>query len=434
MNKEEILLKECVDYFKSTSGFKRTLQNIRKKYESLGTLGGTVVLNNLKEDEKEALTGLFRKDYYKKSTSFKVEAFVKALDNTKFQGIAFDKVLEEYFGEKLLSKKEEKLIYDTEKQLYFHDIIENFKETRAEQWLLYLLKSKENAYRIISQKYDEDKELLKENLIYVCNAYNNLTFQENSTMRLALFSSIITKNPHSFDSNTDCGNLLVYAICYSLKVKYPENAEELSEILYTAGIIKDEVSNYTLCSGILAYSSEKEHIGWRGFYEAEEPLQISLWNISKLNRVISPAGKVYVFENPTVFSEVLYRIGNIKPSLICTFGNFKLASLILIDKLVHSGAKIYYSGDFDPEGIVMADRLKQRYGENVVLWRYTEEDYMSIKSSVQLEEYRIKKMNNIKSEEFAHIADVIRINKCAAYQELLIDKYVEDIIATAPLG
>ncbi|WP_297428859.1 TIGR02679 domain-containing protein [Clostridium sp.] len=427
MNSEELLLKECVSYFKSNSGFKRTLESIRKKYKSLGSLGGTVVLNNLKEDEKEALTGLFRKDYYKKSTSFKVEAFIKALENTKFSGVIFDKVLEGYFGEYLLSNKEEKSIYKTEKQEYFEKIIEKLKGTRAEKWLLYFLKTKENAYRLVNLKYDEDKLQLKKNLIYVCSGYNSLSFKEKSTVRLALFSSNITTNPHSFDTNTECGNLLLYAICYSLEIKYPENAEELNEVLYRAGIIKDEVSNFTLCSGVLAYNEEVEHIGWRGFYESQEPLQVSLWNISKIDKVISPNNKVYVFENPTVFSEILYRIGNVKPSLICTFGNFKLAALILMDKLIKNGAKIYYSGDFDPEGIVMADKLKQRYGESLALWRYTKEDYIGIKSSVKLEDYRIKKMNNIKSLELKNIVEIICINKSAGYQELLVEKYIEDI-------
>jgi uncharacterized protein (TIGR02679 family) len=428
MNSEEALLKECISYFKSNLGFKRTFESIRKKYKSLGSLGGTIALSNLNEDEKEALTGLFRKDYYKKSTSFKVEAFIKALDNTKFSGVALDKVLEGYFGESILSNKEEKIIYDTEKQAYFYAIIEKFKGTMAETWLSFFLKTRENAYRVVSLKYDEDKEQLKKNLIYVCNGYNSLSFEEKSEVRLAVFSSNITTNPHTFDTNTECGNLLVYAICYSLELKYPENAEELNEALYKAGIIKDEVSNFTLFSGLLAYNDETEHVGWRGFYECEEPLQISLWNISKIDKVISPNNKVYVFENPTVFSEVLYRTKNMKPSLICTFGNFKLASLILMDKLVKSGTKIYYSGDFDPEGIIMADKLKQRYGENTVLWRYTKENYISIKSTEKLEEYRIKKMNNVISSELREVAEIIGTNKLAAYQELLIDRYVDDIL------
>lgn len=428
MNNEEKLVCECVQYFKNNIGFKRTMKAIRKKYESLGYLGGTVVLNNLTEEEKEALTGLFRKDYYKKSTSFKVENLVNSLSDTKFDGVDFEKVLEQYFGLKIISKKEERLIYNEERQKYFTEIANYFSGTKAEKWILYFLYTKDNAYRIISIKYDENKELLKQNLIKAGIAFNNLPFDENQLIRLALFSSNITKNPHTFDTNTDCGNLLSYAICYYLNLRYPQNAEELNEVLYKGGIIKDEVSNYTLCSGILAYSEGKEHKGWREFYENCEPLQISLWNISKVDNIVSHYGRVFVFENPTVFSEVLFRIGNKKPSLICTFGNFKLASLILMDKLTKSGAKIYYSGDFDPEGIIMADKLKQRYGEKLKLLDYSKKNYLSIKSSVNLDEYRIKKMNNIKSLELIEMVEVIKENKVAGYQELLIDKYVCEIL------
>lgn len=427
MNDEETLLNECLDYFKHNKGFKRAMQGIKKKYESLGTFGGTVQLSNLNQEEKDALTGLFRKDYNKKSASFKVENFISALNDTKFQDVPFNKVIEMYFGERLVSKKEENQLYEQEKRVYFLRIADAFKNTRAESWILQLLQSKKNAYRIVSLKYDEDKDLLKKNLMYVCSAFNNLSFNKDKAVRLAIFSSGITKNPHSFDSDTDCGNLLIYAVCYMFNASYPKNAEELNECLYNAGVIKDEVSNYTLCSGILAYSGEKEHMGWRSFYEEEEPLQVSLWNISKTDKIVSPSKKVYVFENPTVFSEVLYKLGYLKPSLICTFGNFKLASLILMDKLVRSGAKIYYSGDFDPEGIMMADKLKQRYKDSLILWRYGIDDYTSIKSAVKLEPYRIKKMDNIKSEELQSIAEFIKINKTAAYQELLVDEYVKDI-------
>lgn len=418
---------ECVSYFKSTPGFRRTFQSIREKYVSLGKIGGTVVLTNLKEEEKEALTGFFRKDYYKKNTSFKVEAFIKALNNTKFQDVDFNKVLEGYFEEKLLSKKEQELKHDTEKNTYFSEIIKGFAGTRAEKWLNHIIESKENAYRIITQRYDENKKLLKDNLIKVCNAYNSLSFNKDNTTRLALFSSMVTKDPHSFDTNTECGNLLVYAICYSLNVKYPDNAEELSEVLYRGGIIRDEVSNYTLCSGLIAYNNGKEHEGWMGFYNNAEPLLVSLWNISCIDKIVSPSQKVYVFENPTVFSEVLYNTKDKKPSLVCTFGNFKLASLIILDKLVESGAVIYYSGDFDPEGIMMADKIKLRYGEKAILWRYDEKEYMTIKSSVKLSDSRIKKLQNVKSEELKPVADLLKAERQAGYQELLIDKYIKDI-------
>ncbi len=92
----------------------------------------------------------------------------------------------------------------------------------------------------------------------------------------------------------------------------------------------------------------------RLFFNAYEPLQVSLWNLSKVDKIISKRNKVFVFENPTVFSEVLYRSSKEKPSIICTYGQVKLASLILLDNLVENGTHIYYSGDFDPEGLIIA--------------------------------------------------------------------------------
>ena len=91
-----------------------------------------------------------------------------------------------------------------------------------------------------------------------------------------------------------------------------------------------------------------------------------------------------VFENPTVFSGILHRALKTRPSLICIFGNFKLASLVLMDKLVENGVRIYYSGDLDREGIIMADKLKLRYESKLVLWRYGVEDYRDIVSMVRL--------------------------------------------------
>ncbi|QAA33567.1 TIGR02679 family protein [Clostridium manihotivorum] len=427
MQGEETLTQQCISYFKSNAGYKRIFQRIREKYESLGSLGGTVVLTNLKEEEKEVLTGLFRKDYNKKNCSFKVENFIKALDNTRFEGVNFQMVFEGYFGEKILYKKEEKTIYEKEKTAFLKDIINSLRGTRGEGWLEYIVQTKENPYRIISQRYDENKERLRANLLLVCHGFNNLSFEENKLVRLAVFSSAINRDPHGFDINTDIGTLLIYAIIYKLKMSYPENAEELNEVLYKAGIIRDEVSNFTLCSGLTAYKGDKEHMGWRGFYEDCEPLQVSLWNLSKLDKIKSPLGKVYVFENPTVFSEVLYYTSEIRPSLVCTFGQFKLASLILLDKLVDSGATIYYSGDFDPEGLSMADKLKQRYAHKAILWRYEAEDYLKIQSDVALSPARLKKLDKLKSKELQAISTIIKEKKNGAYQELLIDEYIRDI-------
>ncbi|WP_455936833.1 DUF2399 domain-containing protein [Gemella morbillorum] len=42
-----------------------------------------------------------------------------------------------------------------------------------------------------------------------------------------------------------------------------------------------------------------------------------------------------------------------------------MSELILLDMFVKNGYKICYSGDLDPECIQIADKLKQRYKNNL---------------------------------------------------------------------
>lgn len=52
-------------------------------------------------------------------------------------------------------------------------------------------------------------------------------------------------------------------------------------------------------------------------------------------------------------------------SLLCTSGQPRYAALKLISLIVQSGIPIYYSGDLDPDGIGIADRLWQRFGNRI---------------------------------------------------------------------
>ena len=61
---------------------------------------------------------------------------------------------------------------------------------------------------------------------------------------------------------------------------------------------------------------------------------------------------VYVMENPAVFSAILDANDNSRlPPLVCTSGPLSVAALLLLDELVAAGGILYYSGDFDPEGL-----------------------------------------------------------------------------------
>ncbi|ARE86960.1 hypothetical protein CLFO_13440 [Clostridium formicaceticum] len=348
--------------------------------------------------------------------------------DTKFEDLKLIDILEAYFQEKLISKKEEKNLYEWEKEAFFHQILKENQGTAFGSWLQKALETKEFGYRSLSLDYDADREALEKNLLLTAKAVKSLPYYENHKERLAFFSSRISKNPHTFDEGSPCHKLLLYHLMFLFQKNYPQNAEERAEIYYQAGIIKDDISNYTTCFGLLAYDKQQIHTGWEGFYKRKEPMQVSLWNLSEVERITSPFKKVFVVENPTVFSGIIDAIQNLKVSLVCTNGQVKLASLILLDKLVEEGFHIYYSGDFDPEGLMIADKLKRRYKENLTLWRYTKEDYKRALSHEGIAKSRMEKTNKLQDATLIDISLEMQKLKVAGYQELLMTCFKEDVM------
>ncbi|MHB1394744.1 MAG: DUF2399 domain-containing protein [Clostridia bacterium] len=160
----------------------------------------------------------------------------------------------------------------------------------------------------------------------------------------------------------------------------------------------------------------------------------TLANLNRVSDIRARNGKAYVFENPAVFSSVLDKLsdvdGNkiaIHASLICTYGQVKIAALVLMDMLANNGCKMYYSGDFDPEGLQIADRLKSRYGDKLIFWHYKVEDYLLAKSDNRIDPSRLKKLDSIKDQELVELAIIIKAQGVAGYQERLIEELLGDV-------
>lgn len=63
---------------------------------------------------------------------------------------------------------------------------------------------------------------------------------------------------------------------------------------------------------------------------------------------------------------------------------------------------LYYSGDLDPEGIVIANRLKKRYQDRIVLWTM---DIDAYKFSVSNKDIlnRLSKLENVSLPEWKEL-------------------------------
>lgn len=131
-------------------------------------------------------------------------------------------------------------------------------------------------------------------------------------------------------------------------------------------------------------------------------------------------------ENSSVCSTILDEVA--KAPVICTHGQFRGASWLVMDLLVEEGCHLYYSGDLDPEGIVMAQRLKDRYQNHVTCWRMDTASYDLTISDEDISG-RLSKMETITSPELAETVNALRTRKKAGYQEGLVEQLVQDIIS-----
>lgn len=190
--------------------------------------------------------------------------------------------------------------------------------------------------------------------------------------RIPVFASNITGNPHGFDRNTLCGKIFVMLICYINKTKIPKNTEELSEIYYNNNLLIDDISNMVLCKNIECFV-EKNKI------------------------------------------------------LVCTYGQVKLAGIVLLNLMVEAGYKLYYSGDIDPEGIQIADKLKSRYKNNIDFIGFDKDTYHNNISDIILSKSRIQKLENIKSEDLKEIVYEIKKIKKVTYEEKNIKNIIKFI-------
>ena len=128
-----------------------------------------------------------------------------------------------------------------------------------------------------------------------------------------------------------------------------------------------------------------------------------------------------------VFLYLTEQIKENQVALLCTSGQLRVAAFQVISLLIKSNTKIYYSGDLDPEGINIADRLWQKYGDVIQMWRMSPKDYWISLSNEIVQETRLAKTENIKHPLLKQTSKCLQIRKKAGYQENLLERLLEDL-------
>lgn len=434
---EENIFEECALYFRKNKAYTRMFTEMKKKYIKYGKLSGKIFLNNLSEAECIALGKVFGRSLLPGDFGFFVSELQAALNETRYCGVEVEELVERYFKEKIVSnsqKREEKKVFNNR----FWEVVLDEAESRfgedagGTRWLREVREQRKYGYHLIIREREKSSDGIKEVLLEVCGALTYLSQEDRNGagyVRLAVLGAEVTKNPHCFDRQNAAGRLLISALSYLYREEEPVVQEDILALYYKAGIAPDDISSYTTCYGIHFYEGDREHEAYRHFVEKGEKYVLTLSNLSKLTGAYSKRKKVFIIENQMVFSQVCDEMVGEEYSVVCTSGQLKTASLFLIDLLLKSECKLYYCGDIDPEGIEIADRVLARGSGQILPWRMTTQDYYRSISNEMLTDKRLNRLNKIANAQLRELAELLKVEKKAGYQEHLIDLMVEDIKA-----
>lgn len=408
----------------SDNEFSEFMQLWKKQYEKYGTCKGSIDLV-LDDSNRECISGLMGKDYYGVDcVHITFRQLQKAILNTKYENCDFNEVLKMYFNQDVFTNE----YRQEQEQLRVQNIFKHFfkQEGKSQQWIYNTYTNRDSVYIRIVQASKENEQKCINTVCVVMKALNHLPMWENKKENISIFASYHTKNPYAFDKNTFAYYLMMHGIVYFLKVDFPKTNLEQNEILYRAGLYQDGISNYCSIARLQALNENNQpHLGWAGFYDSYEALNVNMDNLLHIH-FITCCDRAYIVENPSVFQALLKKIKKEKIKkigLVCTNGQLNYSAYLLLDILVNSNIEIYYSGDMDPEGLLIADKIKQRY-PSIKLWCYDVSQYEISKSKEQATDQRMHMLDALKDETLIRIGKCISENKNrVGYQENMIEEY-----------
>ena len=459
IEERDSLLQKCLAYFKERPVFQNVFMGFKDRYESLGHFGGSIKISNPSQEEKDQLSGFLRKDFSgDQSVTISWKGMEKALQNSRFASVDMQELFEAYLGKPLLVKKEEKSRHEEEKVKWLGSFleIEGGQGAGIEDWIFKMCEKKEADYLYVTSLYQREPQEAQKLMEAVCRAGRRLPCLEEETEELAVFAARVTKNPHFFDAGSRGFRVLVFYLRYlfqerskkikaalieeklEAEIRKQEEDEEWADaddwneqeksaatdwmLLEKAGILRDALSNHILTYQLHAKKKDGGlHQGLEGFYKERQPCILTLKSIQELCEVFGESDSIYMVENPAVFSYLIKKYP--KESFLCGNGQLKTAAYRLLERF-SSGTSVYYAGDFDPEGLLIAQRLCDCFPEMIHLWQYDTGLYQQGKSEEKISSGRMKKLQGLREPELLAMAGQLRENKAAAYQETVMENFL----------
>lgn len=423
-------IEKCANLFKKDKRNDVIFEKFKKKILTTDKIEGSILIKNPSKEIRRLIEGFFYfKNFKGETLSFSIEDFRKRLEELGYIDIDLKELTNQYFGEVLLSKEEQKRLLNEEIELFFSKLVSKLKESNLqEEYITKYIEIVKNNYFDKGKLKEQEEELQK---LYYCGMaiYDRIT--ADTPIKIAFLGEKITKDPHYFDKGIK-GSLLVKLLKLFNNIEVDEDlteTEKAQEIFYQSKIEVNTISNYLTAYGIKLFTKAGEIKAYSEFIKNNLLYNIPLEHLKDVIKVQAKSKNIFIVENEMVFVRLYeYFRGKKDVALICTSGQLRLASLVLIDLLLKEDYQIYYSGDIDPEGIGILNRVIQKSGNKVIPWRVDLETYLKYeKNENPISETSLKKLTSIKDTRFQELILAIEDIKKACYQESFIKELINDI-------
>lgn len=418
---------EFNDYLKE-GNFNEFMQAWKLQFEKLGTLGGVAIikLNDENRLDIENFIGVNTKKNQHLKLSWR--KFKQILLKTRYAEVDFVKVLELYFDTELITKKTQQERNHERTEKFFEKLLEENLSVLARQWIEDVLQTKSSVYQDVLKNKDKENQKYKDILI-ITKALDHLPSSDKQQKSLAVFASQMTGNPHAFDQGTSLHFLLTQALIYTSSIMdSTHDHKEPVDYLMRFGLFKEDINNYCSIYGLSAIKDGILHAGWDGFYQHKEAWNVNLNNVLNVDTIVAKEiTGIYIVENPSIFEALVDEVTKLsKPyALICSNGQPTQVVYALLDKIEMLDIPMFYAGDFDPEGLLIAQRLLDRY-ETLDLWLYNEDDYRGQFANKKATDRRIKMLSQLSDSRLILIGENIR-EFGVGYQENMLNSYIQAI-------
>ena len=426
----------CADYFKSQSGWNRFFLLMKSKWESLGRVGGKVCLKKSTLQERASIGRFLGRIIEDETVEISLAEFENALKRTRFSETSFTELLEAYFGEKLVSKADRKITEEYQREAFFKKVEDCFRQNSesgrdAAVWIHEAYKRQEYGYSLIVREMYTNEEQAFSLLEKTGRALGILEALSSQRVvcgiPLAVLAARVSGNPHDLDRGTVSGRLLMNVLCFLQQKKYPDSALAWKQRLAAASVLPDNISSQVTVYGIHLERENGTHQAAEAFCRMHEPFVLTAYNVSGLVRAYAEDRDVFIVENEMVFDYLIEAVHSAPISILCTSGQLHATALELLELLVKENCCIHYSGDLDPEGMGIADRLWQKYPEHIQIWRMSTEDYEKSVSHEKAGERSMAMLNRLCNKELKKTAELLKREKHVGYQENLLQELKQDL-------